>query len=261
MTTTRSWTEEFVEVGGTKTQVLKGGSGSPLVFLQGGGPALESWEPIHEALSQRFTVYVPSHPGFNGTERPSWVSTINDVAHFYLGFMQTLDLERVSLVGHSMGGWVAAEIAAMGSPRLRGVVLVDAAGVKPQAGQIAETLMVSPDTVKEIAYHDISKAPPEPELSQDEQGISWRNREMTSRLCWTPYLHNPQLTGYLRFVRVPTLVVWGRQDSIIPLECGEIYLRSIPGSTMHVIDQCGHLPTMEKTQELADVATNFLSRL
>ncbi len=126
-TATQSWVEEFVDVGGTRTQVLKGGSGSPLLVLHGAG-GNPGWMPYHEALSEHFTVYAPSHPGYDHTARPSWVSTMTDVAHFYLGFMRVLGLERPAIMGFSMGGWIAAEIAAMRSDRLRGLVLVDAVG-------------------------------------------------------------------------------------------------------------------------------------
>ena len=260
MTTTQSWTEQFVEVGGSKLQVLKGGSGPSLLVLHGarGNPG---WTPYHEALAQRFTVYAPSHPGYDQSERPSWVSSVTDVAHIYLGFMLSQRLEGTAMVGFSMGGWIAAEIAAMSPNLLRGLVLVDAVGIKPEVGEIAEVLMVSPESTLNLAYHDVSKAPPQPELSQEQQDILWRNREMASRLCWKPYMHNPSLPEYLKLIQVPSLVVWGRQDGIVPLNCGEIYHRVLQGSKLHVIDQCGHSPQNETPQEFLDVATDFLSKL
>ena len=260
MTTTQSWTEQFVEVAGSKLQVLKGGTGPPLLVLHGarGNPG---WMPYHEALAQRFTVYAPSHPGYDQSERPPWVSKTTGVAHFYLGFMLNQRLEKVALLGFSMGGWIAAEIAAMSPTMLRGLVLVDAVGIKPEVGEIAEILMVSPESTQQLAYYDVSKAPAQPELSPEQQETLWKNREMASRLCWKPYMHNPSLAEYLKLIRIPSLIVWGREDGIVPLNCGEIYHRALQGSTLHVIDQCGHSPQTEKPQEFLEVTTDFLSKL
>ena len=259
-TATRTWVEESVDVGGTRTQVLKGGSGSPLLVLHGAG-GNPGWMPYHEALAQHFTVYAPSHPGYNKTQRPAWASSIADVAHFYLGFMRVLGLEWPSVIGFSMGGWIAAEIAAMRSDRLRGLVLVDAVGVRPRVAQISEVLMVAPQDVQKLAYYDVSKAPPVPTLTPEEEAVQWSNREMASRLCWRPYMHNPKLPDYLRLVRVPTLIVWGRQDGIVPLECGQIYHEVLQGSSLHVIDRCGHAPQNEQPREFLDVTVRFLSKL
>jgi pimeloyl-ACP methyl ester carboxylesterase len=259
MTTTQSWTEEFAMVGGARTQILKGGSGAPLLVLHGAG-GNPGWMPYHEALSQHFTVYAPAHPGYDKTERLSWVSTITDVAHFYLGFMENLGLEQVSIMGFSMGGWIAAEIAAMSSQRVKRIVVVNAVGIKPEVGDITEVLMVSPEDVQKLAFYDISKVPTAPELTQEEQEVKWRNREMTSRLCWRPYMHNPKLPEYLKLIRVPALIVWGREDGIIPINCAEIYNQALQGSTLRIIDQCGHSPQIEKPQEFLDITVGFLSR-
>jgi pimeloyl-ACP methyl ester carboxylesterase len=84
---------------------------------------------------------------------------------------------------------------------------------------------------------------------------------MASRLCWNPYLHNLSLSHYLRKVSTPTLIVWGREDAIIPLECGELYRRALPHATLKVIDHCGHSPAIEKPQAFLDAVTSFLSGL
>lgn len=259
MTTTQSWTEEFVEVAGAKTRFLKGGTGAPLLVIRvGGSPA---WLPDHEALSQRFTVLAPSPPGYDKSERPPWVSTMTDMAHFYLGLMQGLGLQQASLIGFSTGGWLAAELAAMSPDRVKGMVLVDSVGIKPKMGEIAEVLMVSPAQTLGLSYYDESKVPSPSEPSPEEQNVLWRNREMTSRLCWKPYMHNPSLPEYLKLIRIPSLIVWGRQDRIVPLECGELYHRALQGSTLHVVDQCGHSPQIEQPEEFLKVVTGFLAKL
>ena len=260
MTTTGSWTKEFPEVAGIKTQVLRGGSGVPLMVLHG-GEGNQGWLPCHETLSQHFAVHVPSHPGYNGTERPGWVNTVTDVAHFYLGLMEAFGREQVLLMGFSLGGWIAAEIAAMCPSKLKGLVLVDAVGVRPRVGEIAEVLMVSPEAIQNLVYYDMSKAPDFSKFTQEERDVQWRNREMTSRLAWKPYMHNPNLPEYLKLIRVPSLIVWGRHDGIVPLNCGEIYHEVLQGSSLRIIEECGHMPQLEKPQEFLEVTLDFLSGL
>lgn len=264
MSVTPDHTDELVEVAGTRIQVLKGGEGEALLLLHGAG-GNPGWLPYHQALSHQFTVYAPSHPGYDRSSRPDWIGTMDDMAHFYRQFIEELGLAPVHLIGFSMGGWLAAEIAAMCPHVLKRLVLVDAAGIKPQVGAIAEIFMVSPEKVQQLRFYDPTQVPTAEELvprklTPEEEEVQWRNREMASRLCWKPYLHNPKLPAYLRGVKTPTLIVWGKHDAIIPLNCGELYHRALSNSTLHVIDRCGHSPAVEKPQEFLQVVQEFLSK-
>ena len=264
MTTTQTENETKVDVGGTDVQMFSGGSGPPLLYLHGtGGNA--GWQPYHENLAQNYTVYAPSQPGFNGTERPGWLSTINDLVHFNLQMVQVLGLEQYILMGSSMGGWVAAEMAAMDQHNLKGLVLIDAAGIRPKEGEIAEIFMVSAQTRAGQRFYDTSQVPDYDQLSREltpeEALVDHSNREMASRLCWNPYLHNPSLPHYLAKVSTPTLIVWGKQDAIIPVGCGELYQQALPNAKLQVIDRCGHSPQIEKPDEFINVVTQFLSGL
>ena len=264
MSVTPDHTDELLQVAGTRIQVLKGGAGDPLLVLHGAG-GNPGWLAYHQALSQQFTVYAPSHPGYDRSSRPDWISTMNDMAHFYRQCIEELGLAPVRLMGFSMGGWLAAEVVAMCPAYVRSLVLVDAAGIKPEVGDIAEILMVSQDVVKKLRFYDPAQVPDydtvvNRQLTPEEEAVQWRNREMTSRLCWKPYFHNPKLPAYLRGVKVPTLIVWGRQDAIIPLNCGELYQQALSNSRLHVIDRCGHSPALEKPQEFLPVVQEFLSR-
>ena len=261
MTTTISANESTVRIEENEVQMFSGGSGPPLLYLHGSG-GNGGWQAYHQALAENNTVHAPSMPGFNGTPRPSWVHTINDMAHFILEMVQQLGLEQYVLAGHSMGGWVAAEMAAMGQDNLKGLVLIDAAGIRPEQGEIAEILMVSAQTRRELAFYDTSQVPDYDEYSREstpeEVAVDHANREMASRLFWKPYLHNPNLPFYLAKVRTPTLLVWGRQDAIMPVECGELYGRALSNSTLKVIDRCGHSPQIEKPQEFQAAIADFL---
>jgi pimeloyl-ACP methyl ester carboxylesterase len=244
--------------------MFSGGSGPALLFLHGAG-GNAGWQAWHEELAKTYTVYVPSQPGFNGTERPEWVYTITDVAHFNRAMAQALGLSQYILMGSSMGGWVAAEMAAMCSWDLRALILVDAAGIKPQHSEIAEIFMASSQTRLKQRFYDPTQVPdyerytraPTPEA----QAVEHANREMASRLCWKPYLHNLSLPHYLGIVATPTLIVWGRQDAIIPLECGELYQKALPNATLTVLDRCGHSPALEKPQEFLQAVHTFLNGL
>jgi pimeloyl-ACP methyl ester carboxylesterase len=110
MTAAQSWTEAFVEVAGIRLQLFQGGRGKPLLILHGpeGNPG---WTPYYDALAQHYHVLAPSHPGFNQSQRPAWLETMSHLAHFYHWFLEEQRLEPVHLVGFSLGGWLAAEMA------------------------------------------------------------------------------------------------------------------------------------------------------
>lgn len=264
MASAPEYTDDIMTLAGSKVQVLKGGSGAPLLLLHGasGNPG---WLPYHQALAQHYTVYAPSHPGYDRSERPAWIGTIQDMAHFYRQCIEDLGVAPAHVMGFSMGGWLAAELAAMCPPYVRSLTLVGAAGLKPEVGEIAEILMVSQDVAKKLRFYDPSQVPDyealvNRELTPEEQEGQWRNREMTSRLCWKPYFHNPKLPGYLRGLKTPTLLVWGQQDAIIPVNCAALYQRALPQATLHVIERCGHSPGLEKPQEFLNIVRTFLAQ-
>ena len=262
MTTTQSSNRSMIEVAGSPVELFSGGSGPPLLFLHGAG-GNAGWQPYHEELSKSYTVYVPSQAGFNGTERPDWVYTITDVCHFNQAMAETLGLADYVLMGSSMGGWVAAEMAAMCRCNLKALILVGAAGIKPEKSEIAEIFMVSAQTRMNQRFYDISQVPNGEEYQREptaeEQLVAHSNQEMASRLCWRPYLHNPSLPFYLGRVDTPTLLVWGRQDAIIPVECGEMFQAALSNAKLQVIENCGHSPALEKPGEFLAAVNGFLA--
>lgn len=257
------WSEGQVSVGGNRIRLLKSGSGDPLLVLHGAG-GNTGWRQYAEALAERFTLYLPSHPGYDGSERPSWLETIPDMACFYLWFLQELGLDKVRLMGTSMGGWIAAEMAIMCPQSLERLVLVDAVGIKPAEGEIADIFLATPQEVTGLLFHDPAQVPEWDSLygrtpTIEEKEIREANREMSARLCWKPYMHDPRLPGLLKRVNVPSLIVWGREDRLVPLNCGQLYQQAISGSTLRVIDNCGHAPQLEKPVEFVQIAIDFLT--
>ena len=264
MTTTMSANESKLKVGDIDVQMFSGGSGPALLYLHGAG-GNTGWQPYHEELAKNHTVYAPSLPGFNGTPRPAWISTITDVAHFAQELVGALGLDQYLLMGSSMGGWVAAEMAAMDRHQIKGLVLIDPVGIKPEKGEIAEIFMVGAETRLKQRFYDTSQVANydqyTQELTPEERDLQHSNQEMASRLCWRPYMNNPSLSRYLMKVPTPSLIVWGKQDAIVPVECGELYQSALPNATLKVIDHCGHSPQIEKPQIFHSAVSEFLSGL
>ena len=187
-----------------------------------------------------------------------------DLACFYTWFMEQQGLDGTRAIGHSMGGWLAAEIAVACRHAFSKLMLVDAAGIKPNAGEIVDIFIISPAQILEQLFHDPKQAPEYEELygqepTPEEQETAERNREMAVRLTWKPYMFDPRLPDLLARVNVPTRIVWGRQDQIVPLECGQLYQKAIPGSDLVVMDDCGHVPQIEKPDEFIKLALDFFA--
>jgi len=252
------WTTEEVKVCGVAVRLRKRGAGPPLLVLHHDIGTLESL-PFYESLAQRFTVYLPSHPGYDGAERPAWLRSARDVAVIYQALLALLEVGPVNLVGLGFGGWIAAEMATMSPQAFRRVILVGAMGVKPTHGEILDQALLSYIAYARAAFEDqrafdrlYGTDPSTPQLEQWDL-----NREMTFRIAWKPYMYNPALPHLLGGVRSRTLVVWGRADKVVPLECGEAYARAIPGSRLAVVEKAGHCVDMEQPDALVKLISEF----
>ena len=254
--------EEMVDVGGTKVHTMKGGSGEPLLLLHGAG-GNNGWLKSIDALAEKYTVYYPSHPGYGKSERPEWLETIPDMAAFYTWYLETLGLEGIRAVGFSMGGWLAAEMAALSRHSFSRLILVDAVGIKPKQGEIKDIFIIPPEEVAELSFYDANQIPEYDKIynsspTPEDRNLSERDREMAVRICWKPYMHSPRLPHILGRVSIPTAIIWGREDQLVPLECGELYQQVIPESTLTIINNCGHSPQIEKPDEFVETALSFL---
>jgi pimeloyl-ACP methyl ester carboxylesterase len=260
-----SWVSETIPIAGVAVRVTRAGVGPPLLVLHHDIGTLERL-PFYEALARRFTVLVPSHPGYDGSQRPDWMRNVRDVAAVYqwlLGEIAvTRDAGAVSVVGLGFGGWIAAEMATQAPRAFRRLVLVGAMGVKPDRGEIADQALVSYIDYVRLGFADQRAFDRlfgvEPATSQLEH---WDlNREMTFRIAWKPYMYNPTLPHLLGGVATPTVVVWGRDDRIVPLECGERFAKALPRARLEVVEGAGHFVEMEKPDELAQLVTDFVSQ-
>jgi pimeloyl-ACP methyl ester carboxylesterase len=254
-----AFTESFETIAGCRTRFMRAGTGEPLLFLHGAGGAGQ-WLPFMETLSRRHDLIVPEHPGFGGSDMPDWLDNIADLAFFYLDVIDHFGLERVHLVGTSIGGWIGAEIAVRNQTALATLTLVAPAGIHVKGVKKADVFMWSPeDTVRNL-YHDPSIA--ERLLAvpktEDEQMVVLKNRLATAKLGWQPRLYNPHLYKWMHRITVPTLILWGAEDRVLPVSYGSPYRDLIPGSRLEVIAGCGHVPQVEKPDEFIRLLASFI---
>jgi pimeloyl-ACP methyl ester carboxylesterase len=246
------WTSETIPLASGPLHVARSGSGTPLLVLHHDIGSLERL-PFYDALARRHTVLVPSHPGYDKSERPGWMRSVRDIAVVYQALIAEKSLADVTLVGLGFGGWIAAEMATMAPRGFRKLVLVGAMGLKPERGEIADQALVSYIDYVRLGFADQSVydrvyGAETPTATLEQWDL---NREMTFRIAWKPYMYNPSLPHLLGSVGTPALVVWGRKDRIVPLECGERYAKTLRNAKLEVIDDAGHFVEMEKPEELA----------
>lgn len=257
------WTSETLPVAGVSLQLSRAGAGSPLLILHHDIGTLER-VPFYDALARHFTVLVPTLPGYDGSQRPDWMRHVRDAAamqQWMLGEMADARAAgAVSVVGLGFGGWIAAEMASLAPRAFRKIVLVGAMGLKPERGEIADQALVSYIDYVRLGFSDARAFDRvfgvDPTTAQLEK---WDlNREMTFRIAWKPYMYNPTLSHLLGGVTTPALVVWGRDDRVVPLECGERYAKALPRARLEIVAGAGHLVDLEKPDELARLVIDFL---
>lgn len=255
--------ETMITVGGIAVHTWVGGQGDPLLVLHGAG-GNRGWTRWVAQVAERFTVWAPTHPGFGRSGDADWMEGVDDLARFYLWFIDAAGLGKPHVLGQSLGGWAAAELATMSPGSIGRLILAAPVGLKPDAGEILDIFYYPLAKLRELNVYDPATVPEWDELfgkppTPAEQEIAIRNREMAARLSWKPYMHNPRLPRFLPRVTNPTLIVWGREDRIVPVGCGEQYRRLLPDARLTVLDQCGHLPPIEQPDAFARLVVDFLS--
>jgi pimeloyl-ACP methyl ester carboxylesterase len=247
-----------ITVRDTPVDLLRAGSGPPLLFLHGAGGG-GRWLTFQERLAERFDVLAPSHPGHGGSPAAEWIEHISDLAFHYLDLLDTLGLERVHLAGASFGGWIAAEVATMASHRLQSLVLIDPVGIKVE-GWIYPFLfgMELPQLVETVFHNPMAAlALAPPDMSIDTLALLYRQNTALARVAWNPYLYNPLLRRRLARIGTPTLLVWGAHDRLAPLVCAEAWRKEIPNTTLRVFEDSGHVPHLEEPDAVAAALVDF----
>jgi pimeloyl-ACP methyl ester carboxylesterase len=236
------------------------GEGAPILVLHGAGGLLPD-APFLAGLAKHGRVIAPTHPGFGRAVLPDWIDTVDDLAYIYLDLLDALDLRDVTVIGFSMGGWLAAEIAIKSTARIARLILVDAVGIKVSdrnTRDIADIFATDPAEMRRLTFHDPSKAPDLSGLSDEAMEIVARNREASALYLWEPYAHNPKLTRRLHRIDVPVLLLWGESDGIVTPAYGRAFAERIPGARFELIPAAGHAPQMEQPEEFVKHVARFL---
>jgi pimeloyl-ACP methyl ester carboxylesterase len=226
--------------------VTEFGAGRPFLLLHGGG-GTPTVAPFASYLAEQrpARVLLPTHPGFNGTDRPAEIADVRALAELYVALLDQLDLAGVTVVGNSIGGWIAAEIALLGSPRVAGVVIVNAVGITVPGHPVADFFALTLDQLAELSYHDPDRFRIDPAaLSDGQKAVMAANRQALAVFAGRD-MTDPTLRDRLAAVTVPTLVLWGQSDRVVDPDYGRAYAAAIPGATYHPLPATGHLPQLE----------------
>jgi pimeloyl-ACP methyl ester carboxylesterase len=249
-----------ISVNGAEVVLFVGGSGEPLMFLHGAGTAAgfnfaASW-------ARRFTVYLPYHPGFGESPDSAAITTVDDYVLHYLELFDQLVLDKVRLVGLSLGGWIAATLATQNSHRLKKLVLVGPAGLRVPEHPTTDIFRLKPDELPAYLVHDLKVlAPyvPDPHGPEFLDFLVNDYHEMSSyaRLAWErPY--DAKLARWLHRIRVPALLLYGDKDRITPAQQSKAWAELIPNAVVHIVKDAGHLVLDEK-DEAPKAVLDFLS--
>ncbi|MEV6877357.1 alpha/beta hydrolase [Amycolatopsis sp. NPDC051128] len=225
----------------------------PYLLLHGGG-GVATMTGFADLLTERThsRVLLPTHPGFGGTPKPAGLTDVKELARVYVALLDRLDLTDVTVVGNSFGGWLAAEIALLDSPRVSGAVIIDGIGIEVDGHPLTDVSGLSPAEIRAFSFHDPSKAPVPP------GGGTGPSPDVLALIGYTgPAMSDPTLAERLGGLHIPVHVVWGESDGIVDPEYGKAYAAAIPLSTFTLLPRTGHLPQVETPEELLGALTDL----
>ncbi len=252
---------ETISLAGNAVELFETGEGAPLLFLHSGQGFVPD-HPYVAMLAKGRRLIAPSHPGFGKSALPEWLDTCDDIAHIYLELMDRLGLARVDLVGCSLGGWIAAEMATKSPERVKKLVLSSPVGVKTGPADqldIPDIFAMPQDKVSQLMFHDPAKAAFDPSAMSDEElMVVARNRESLALLVWEPWMHNPKLKHRLYRVSCPTLFLRGESDGLVTADYLARYAKLVPNARIETIAAAGHAAQVEAPAAFAAKVLAFL---
>ena len=225
--------------------VTEAGEGRPVLILHGGGGPM-TVAAIAAHLAESMHTIVPTHPGWNGTPRPEWFNGIDDLALAYLQLLSDRGLRDVLVIGSSLGGWVAAEMALRDqSGIIAGLVLVGATGVQVEGESIRSVFGLDLRSIAEYSFHDASRFFFDPATLPPEQ-VARQRANMATMKVVAGENFDPKLLRRLARVQTPTLALWGESDRFVTPTYGKAYAAAFPKGHFEVIEKAGHLPHFEQ---------------
>lgn len=243
-----------IAVSGVSVAVMQTGPQPNLVLLDSG----MAFEPAADAialLSRSFRVLAPTHPGFGKSDRPPSMTTVDDLAYFYLDLFEQLDLRDVVLVGVSFGAWIAAELAIKSTTRLRALVLANPVGIKVSGREqrdIGDIFAMTDAELRAALFADPEAfARDYAALGEAAALDAARSREALARYAWSPYMHDPKLRDRLHRIDVDTLFLRGARDGLTSDGYTADYCALVPGARLERIAAAGHLPHIEQPEAFA----------
>jgi pimeloyl-ACP methyl ester carboxylesterase len=258
--------ETTFDVRGCKLNVRRAGRGEPLLFLHGAQGLMQGGvngvEPGLDALAQNFDVIAPDHPGFGRSADNDLIDDAGDLAFFYLDLLEALEIDSVHVVGQCIGGWIALEMAIRTADRIKSLVLVNSAGIRVKGVPRADMFVCSQDDLMKMLFAG---------KGADEWLASWRatpdmedmydrNRAAAAKYSWSPRLFNPKLERWLHRIDIPTHIIWGKDDRVIPPAYADALRKLIVGASVTMLPGCAHLPHLEQPQAFASEVSQFIRR-
>jgi len=250
--------KQTITVGGCKIGLMRAGAGEPMLYLHGAAGA-PLWTPFMAKMAERFDLLVPEHPGFGGSDTPDWLDSVGDLAYFYLDFIKDFGLEKLHLVGTSLGGWTALELAIRSTHAVKTLTVSCPVGLRVPDLSVGDIFMWTPEQRVRNLVHDQRLADQmlAVQPTEAQADVLLKNHYALARLAWQPRFFNPDLEKWLHRIDVPTHITWGRDDKLVPVAYAQAFAKLIPSARVTIIPDCGHLPHMEKTDAFARIVTAF----
>jgi len=257
--------QKEITIYGQKIHYVEAGSGPNLILLHGLGGSSQVWQFNIGPLAEKYHVFVPDQIGFGKSDKPLVNYRIRTYVDFLDQFCKQLKIDRPTLVGNSMGGWIAAIFAATYPDRVDKLVLADAAGYAPPKDFDTRAFFGLNPTTREgmkvlsarVFYNKAflsETAIDQAMAARLAAGDGYTIKSITESII----RGEDFLDDVVKTIKHPTLIVWGREDGLVPLREGERFHKDIAGSTLIVFDQCGHVPNIEKAGEFNAAVIKFL---
>jgi pimeloyl-ACP methyl ester carboxylesterase len=233
------------------------------VLLLHGFQTIPPAAPFLAELGKHCSYFAPSLPGFGASQRPRDCDTIYDLVRHTLDLLEVPPGDKVTLIGFSFGGWLAAEVAVLRPAKLDRLILVDPVGIRlsdREQRDILDIFNVHPDLVRQKTFRDPRRFAPDFDAMDDAELVAYaKNRDALCLYAWDPLLYNPQLRHWLRRIDVPTLVLWGAFDGVVAPDYGRAYAALIPNARFALIADAGHQPELEQPNDFIAQVASFLN--